>query len=94
MGNKAELATNSGEMQDALERGIDKATIGAHTAVDKASGAATHAVGALGLKAEQVNDAKVKFIERTSAYMHEHPVASLGIAVATGYFLSVLLSHR
>ncbi len=93
MSNKAALATNGGEMQETLAHGVEKATIGAHHAVDKASDVASHAANSVGHKADEMNQARAKFVERASEYMRENPVASLGIAVATGYILSRLISR-
>ncbi len=93
MSNKAAMATNSGEVQDTLVHGVDKATIGAHSAVDKASGVATNAANSVGHKVDDLNVAGAKFMDRASDYMRDNPLASLGIAVATGYLLSRLISR-
>jgi ElaB/YqjD/DUF883 family membrane-anchored ribosome-binding protein len=56
--------------------------------------AATHAAGAIGQKGEQLRNAEQQFIEDCRAYIHENPVASLGIAVGAGFLLSRLISGR
>ena len=73
---------------------FDHVVSGAHGAVDRAGVAATHAAATLGVKGEQLNVSTHKIVEHAQGYVREHPVASLGIAVATGYFLSWLLSSR
>lgn len=73
---------------------LDHMVSGAHGAVDRAGVAATHAAGTLGVKGEQLNVSTQKAVDQAQSYVREHPVASLGIAVATGYFLSWLLSSR
>jgi ElaB/YqjD/DUF883 family membrane-anchored ribosome-binding protein len=113
---KTAVPANGGNLQHALEHGVDTATTAAHHtidsvsdaarpaldhmvssahgAVDRAGAAATHGAGALGLKGDQLSDSGKKIAERAGSYVREHPVASLGMAVAAGYLLSRLLSSR
>jgi len=73
---------------------LDHLVSGAHGAVDSAGVAATHAAETLGVKGDRLNESGKRIVERASGYVREHPVASLGMAVATGYLLSRLLSSR
>ena len=73
---------------------LDQIVSGAHVAVDRASGAATHAAGTLGVKGDQLNVSGRRLLDRTEGYVRQHPVASLGMAVAAGYVLSRVLSSR
>jgi ElaB/YqjD/DUF883 family membrane-anchored ribosome-binding protein len=113
---KAAVAANGGNLQHALEHGVDAATTAAHHtidsvsdaagpalshivssahgAVDRAGVAATHGAGTLGLKGDQLSDGGKQIAERAGSYLREHPLASLGMAVAAGYLLSRLLSPR
>lgn len=79
---------------DATRPAIDSAVSSAHGAVDRAGVAATHAAGAVGVKGDQLNDSGRRMVERAGGYVREHPVASLGMAVAAGYMLSRLFSSR
>jgi ElaB/YqjD/DUF883 family membrane-anchored ribosome-binding protein len=81
-------------LSDAAQPAIDHLRSGAHKAVDSAGVAATHAAGALGGKGDQLHDSGTRIVERAGGYVREHPVASLGMAVAAGYLLSRLLSSR
>lgn len=81
-------------MSDAAQPAIDHMRSGAHKAVDSAGVAATHAAGAVGGTGDQLQDTGKRIAERTGGYVREHPVASLGIAVAAGYLLSRLLTSR
>jgi ElaB/YqjD/DUF883 family membrane-anchored ribosome-binding protein len=81
-------------LSDAAQPTIDHLRAGAHKAVDSAGGVATHAAGALGGKGDQLQDSGKRIVERAGGYVREHPVASLGMAVAAGYLLSRLLSSR
>ncbi|WP_253484525.1 hypothetical protein [Natronocella acetinitrilica] len=81
--------------------GIDAATKAAHPAVDRVASSAHNVVdnadeiGAQAAKA--IEDAGVKGEELAAmgtSYMREHPVFTLGVAVAAGYLLSRILSSR
>jgi hypothetical protein len=73
---------------------LDHLVTGAHGAVDSAGAAATRAAETIGATGDRLNDSGQRIVERASGYVREHPVASLGMAVATGYLLSRLLSSR
>ena len=47
-----------------------------------------------GEKAEEWLEMKDSWVEGTREYVREHPVAALGIAVAAGYVLSMLMRSR
>ena len=79
---------------DVARPALDSIISGAHGAVDRAGNAATHAGGTLGAKGEQLNAGTQRMVDQAQGYVREHPVASLGMAVAAGYFLSRLLSSR
>ena len=73
---------------------LDKALNSAHEAVDKISCAGSQAAEALGEKGQQLKNAEKRLLENCSGYVRDNPVTSLGIAVATGFLLSRLLSGR
>jgi ElaB/YqjD/DUF883 family membrane-anchored ribosome-binding protein len=81
-------------VSDAARPALDQIVSGAHGAVDRAGDAAAHAAGTLGAKGDQLNNSGKRMVNRAENYLHEHPVASLGMAVAAGYLLSRLLSSR
>jgi ElaB/YqjD/DUF883 family membrane-anchored ribosome-binding protein len=81
-------------VSDTARPALDHIVSGAHGAVDRAGAAATHGAGTLGLKGDQLSDSGKAIAERAGSYLREHPVASLGMAVAAGYLLSRLLSSR
>ncbi|MGK2926954.1 MAG: DUF883 family protein [Lysobacterales bacterium] len=80
-------------MSDAAKPAIENLRTGAHKAVDTAGDAATNAAGALGVKGEQLQEKGKEMVERAGSYVREHPVASLGMAVAAGYLISRLTSR-
>lgn len=79
---------------DASGPAVNKAAQGAHATVDKVGEFASHAAEAIDHKADQLNEASGKFFKATGDYMQAHPVATIGIAVATGYVLSRMFSSR
>ncbi len=81
-------------VSDAARPALDQIVSGAHVAVDRAGVAAAHAAEALGVKGDQLNVSGKRIVDHAGVYVREHPVASLGMAVAAGYFLSWLLSSR
>jgi len=81
-------------ISDAARPALDNFVSGAHGTVDRAGVTATHAAESLGAKGDRLNASGKEIMHRAEGYMHEHPLASLGIAVAAGYFLSRLLLSR
>jgi len=79
---------------DATRPALDNLVANAHTTVDHAGVAASHAATALGGKGDQLNASSQRLFERASVYVRENPATSLGMAVAAGYVLSRLLSSR
>lgn len=76
------------------EPAVDRLTASAHETVDKISNVASHAVETLGLKGEQIGNAEKRLVAGTRKYVQEYPVASVGIALFTGYVLSRVFSSR
>lgn len=81
-------------VSDAAKPALDNLVSGAHGAVDRAGVAVSNAADALGEKGEQLSANTQKALENTEGYVREHPLASIGMAVAAGYVLSRLLSSR
>ncbi len=77
-----------------VDETIDRVKTGAHEAVDRAASATSHAAEAVTKKGEQLKNAEQQFVEDCRGYIHDNPVASLGIAVGVGFLLSRLLSGR
>jgi ElaB/YqjD/DUF883 family membrane-anchored ribosome-binding protein len=77
-----------------VDETIDKVKHSAHEAVDRAADATSHAADAIGKKGEQLKNAEQQFVEDCRGYIHENPIASLGVAVGAGFLLSRILSGR
>ena len=80
------------KVSDAARPVVDRVASRAHLAVDKIADAAGHAAETLSVKGEQLKNAQVRAMEQCRGYVREHPVWSLGIALAAGFLLSRLLS--
>jgi ElaB/YqjD/DUF883 family membrane-anchored ribosome-binding protein len=77
-----------------VDETVNRLRSGAHEAVDKVANATTQAAEVLNQKGEQFKNVEQQFVENCRGYVHENPVASLGIAVGAGFLLSRLLSGR
>jgi ElaB/YqjD/DUF883 family membrane-anchored ribosome-binding protein len=66
---------------------IDQMAAGAHRAINSADEAATSAVAAL----EAAGVRGKALLDTSTTYMRQHPLLSLGVAVAAGFVLSRLL---
>jgi ElaB/YqjD/DUF883 family membrane-anchored ribosome-binding protein len=79
------------QMSEAARPAVDRMASNAHAVIDTVAGAATSAVDTLGIKGDQLSNAQEKLVEVARGYMREHPIASLGIALAAGWILSRVL---
>ena len=79
------------QLSEAARPAMDRMASSAHGVIDTVAGAATSAVETLGIKGDQLTNAQEKLTETVRRYMREQPIASLGIAAATGWILSRLL---
>lgn len=66
----------------------------AQQTVEHLTAAASQAAARLSERGRDLWEAQQPNIERARGYMREHPVATVGIAVAIGLILSRLLSRR
>ncbi len=73
---------------------IDKAANSVNEAVDKVASATNQAAEVLGKKGEQLKNAEQQLLEDCRVYVRDHPMTSVGIAVAAGFLLSRVVSGR
>ena len=76
------------------EHNIDRASGTAHEAVDRIAQTASAYAERFGEKAEEWLEMKDNWVEGAREYVREHPVAALGVAVAAGYILSMIMRSR
>jgi len=84
-----------------MQKTVDTYSKGAHQAVDRAAEAANAVadrVGerfeALGAKGEELLEMKDEWLEGAREYVREKPFQALGIAVAAGYLLHMILRSK
>ncbi len=73
---------------------VNRMASGAHQAVDRATQLASGAADSIVAKADQLQAAQTRITEECRGYVRENPLASVGIALAAGYLLSLLLRSR
>ena len=73
---------------------VDKLASGAHHTTDRVALAANNAVGTLRSAGTQLQSAQRQLTQGCSSYVQEKPLTSLGIAVAGGFALAMLLRLR
>jgi ElaB/YqjD/DUF883 family membrane-anchored ribosome-binding protein len=75
----------------APQKHIERVSDGAHRVVDTAADRAAALADRFGEKADELMEMKEDWLEAGRTYVRDHPVASLGIAIAAGYLLSAIL---
>jgi ElaB/YqjD/DUF883 family membrane-anchored ribosome-binding protein len=73
---------------------VERVAAGAHATVDRIADATHHATDAISEKGAQLQDLQEEWLGNVREYINEHPVKSLGIAIAGGFLLSRQLSGR
>jgi ElaB/YqjD/DUF883 family membrane-anchored ribosome-binding protein len=76
------------------DQNIERASGTAHQAIDRVAETASAYAERFGEKAEEWLEMKDNWVEGARDYVREHPIAALGIAVAAGYVLSMLMRSR
>jgi ElaB/YqjD/DUF883 family membrane-anchored ribosome-binding protein len=87
------MATSTRTQKEA-DTGVDRLSQGAHDAVDRAAQAASSVAERFGEKSDELWEMQENWVEGAREYVREHPVAALGIALAAGYILSMIMRSR
>jgi hypothetical protein len=74
--------------------GVERLTQGAHQAVDRFAGAAGQIADTLAVNSEQLKGLPARVGGACRAQVRDHPLATLGLAVAAGFALSWLMRAR
>jgi ElaB/YqjD/DUF883 family membrane-anchored ribosome-binding protein len=82
------------KISDATAPAVDRVTSGAHQAVDKIADAANQTAATLRARSRRLWSAKTQTMEQCRSYVREHPMISVGVAVAAGFLLSRLWKSR
>ena len=90
-----------GNGMSGVQKKVEGYTNTTHQAVDRAAEAATamagrlgEQAGALGMKGEELLEMKDQWLEGGREYVREHPFQALGIALAAGYLLSMMMRSK
>jgi ElaB/YqjD/DUF883 family membrane-anchored ribosome-binding protein len=73
---------------------VDRVAASAHDAVDRAASAATSAAKMLDKKGAEFKNLQSRYLDTCREQVRDNPMAALGIAVAAGFLLSILISRR
>ena len=87
----------AGVGQDIAERAVAKLGQLSETAqqtMERLTRAASQAASRVGGKTHELWDAQGPAVEKARTYMREHPLVTIGVAVAIGLVLSRLLTRR
>lgn len=72
---------------------IDKLSSAAEEAAEKIASVTSQATEVLGEKGEQLKELEEQLMEDARDYIREHPITSMGIALAAGFMLSQITTH-
>jgi ElaB/YqjD/DUF883 family membrane-anchored ribosome-binding protein len=70
---------------------VDRLSQSAHQAVDRAAGAAAAYAERFGEKGDELMQLPQDWLETAREYVRENPMQAVGMAVAAGYLLSILM---
>jgi len=92
-------ATRKGNHTDAITGFVpvvERVAAGAHDAVDKAASAATKAAKMVDEKGADAMKAvrEMRYLESCRNSVRDNPLAAIGVAVAAGFLVSLLMSRR
>lgn len=90
-GSYDSAARGNGQAETNTSATVDRIASGAHRAVDRMASAATSAANHLNMSGEELLAAKDRWTQVCGTYVKDHPLTSLGIAVAAGFVLSRLI---
>jgi ElaB/YqjD/DUF883 family membrane-anchored ribosome-binding protein len=79
---------------DSASGAAERMAAGAHTLVNKADDLATHTAKTLSAKGDRLAVMGNELIATGTGRMRNHPILTLGLAVAAGYVLSLLVASR
>jgi ElaB/YqjD/DUF883 family membrane-anchored ribosome-binding protein len=70
---------------------VDRVSQGAHQAVDRAAQAVSSAADRMSEKYDEFYSMSEDWVETGRDYVREHPVAAVGMALAAGWLLGMIL---
>ena len=76
------------------EKTVDRLSQSAHQAVDRAASAASAYAERFGEKSDELMQMPQDWLETARDYVRENPLQAVGMALAAGYLLSILMRSR
>lgn len=73
---------------------VDQFAAGAHQAADRLAAAANQAAASLESAGDRLKATQTQWVDSCGSYVREKPVTALGIAVASGFMLGLLVGRR
>lgn len=86
------MQTNSNDQR--AHRNVDAAAEGAHDAVDWAANKANNAKESFNEASHEMKETQEKWLAVAREYVQQNPVASVGIALASGYLFGQIFRSR
>ncbi len=78
----------------ASKQQVDRLSQTAHDTVDRAAQTASSVADRMSEKYEELYAMQEDWVQAGREYVREHPVAAIGMALAAGYLLSMLMRSR
>jgi len=87
-------ATVAGDVAEHAATKLGQLSDTAHQTMERLTHAASQAASRLGAKTHDFWEAQGPAVDQARTYMREHPLVTIGVAVAIGLLLSRLLTRR
>ncbi|MGQ0545889.1 MAG: DUF883 family protein [Betaproteobacteria bacterium] len=75
----------------ASKQNVDRLAQSAHDTVDRAAQTVSSVADRVGEKVDELYSLQEDWVEAGREYVREHPVAAIGMALAAGYLLAMLM---
>ena len=79
------------ETTSSTDKTVDRLSQSAHQAVDRAANAASAYAERFGEKSDELMQMPQDWLETARDYVRENPMQAVGMALAAGYLLSILM---
>lgn len=90
----ASVTEYSGNIGEHTTEGLGRLTDTAHQTIDRMSQVASQAASRLTERGHELWELQGRAADTARAYVREHPIATIGIAIAVGLIISRLTSRR
>lgn len=82
------------ETTRSTDKTVDRLSQSAHQAVDRAANAASSYAERFGEKSDELMQMPQDWLETARDYVRANPMQAMGMALAAGYLLSILMRSR